>query len=231
MNRVGALLALGALAALVAASAFSSVVNNLVRLGVVAACLCFVAGLMILAKQSKAARVVVAGVSLALVVIVGAPVRTDAPTLQAQMAKEVLRYEGVAYVWGGESIHGIDCSGLPRSARRSAATTLAVSNLDPGLLRIAAIDWLVDVPAKGMLAGVGTERLAAADNARSLPKDVMVPGNLVATADGMHMMVVVDEGHLIEADPLPSKVIIAPVDDEKNPWMTTKVVALRFLPP
>jgi hypothetical protein len=76
----------------------------------------------------------------------------------------------------------------------------------------------------------GTERIAAADRAGLLPP-ALVPGNLVATADGSHVMVVLDATHLIEADPLPNKVIIASVDDLKNPWMTTKVVAVRFLPP
>lgn len=231
MTRIGSLLLGGSLAALVAASFFLAVVNNMVRLAVVAAVVFAVVGLALLAVQFKPLRVVVALVVVAFVIVVVAPIGADGPTLQQQMVKEIVRYDGVPYEWGGESLVGIDCSGLPRSARRSAAVTLALQKVDPGLLRFAALDWLVDVPARGFLEGRGTVRVAAADRAALLPPEALVPGNLIATADGSHVMVVLDATHLIEADPLPNKVIIAPIDDLKNPWMTTKVVAVRFLSP
>ncbi len=213
------------------AVASTAVVNGLARLGVVFGCALAAIGLLLLARKSAVGRVVFTGVAAAGLVVVVAPVHTSGQALQAQLVVEVHRYVGVPYMWGGESIHGIDCSGLPRAARRDAAIALAIRNIDPGLIRVAIVDWFVDVGASGLLAGRGTSRVAAANRADLLPRALLEPGDLICTADGTHVMVVVDDDSVIEADPLPDRVIVAPVADHRNPWMNTPVVAVRFLPP
>ena len=87
------------------------------------------------------------------------------------------------------------------------------------------------VTAKGFLAGRGTVKIAEATRADLLPKDLLRPGDLLCTADGTHVMVVLDEHSVIEADPVPNRVIVAPMSDLKNAWMKTRVVAVRLLPP
>jgi hypothetical protein len=106
-----------------------------------------------------------------------------------------------------------------------------VTNLDPALARAALLDWFFDVPAKGLLAGRGTTRVAEAARAGLLPRERLRPGDLVCTSDGTHVMMLLDDHHVIEADPLPGRVIVASMDDLANPWMTKPVVVVRFAAP
>lgn len=225
-----ALLIIAGVVAVVAARA-SVVVDGMTKLAVLFGLAMAVLGLGLLARRHRGARVVAAVVGVVGLIVALAPVRTDGDTLQAQMVDEVRRFEGVPYAWGGESPRGIDCSGLPRAARRAAAMHLAVTRFDPGLVRTAIVAWFVDVPAKGFLAGRGTVEIARAKRAELLPKALLRPGDLLCTADGTHVMVVLDENTVIEADPLPNRVIVAPMSDLKNPWMKTGIVAVRLTPP
>jgi hypothetical protein len=207
------------------------VVHGLIRLAALVGVGLVMLGVALLGWRHRAARGAAVGVVIVVLLVAISPVRTDGAVLQRQMVGEARRFEGVPYVWGGERRDGIDCSGLPRAARRAAALSLAMTAIDPGLVRVAIVDWFVDVPAKGLLAGKGTRQIAVAARADLLPRELLRPGDLICTADGTHVMVVLDEHHVIEADPLPDRVIVAPMNDLKNPWMTTPVVAVRFLDP
>lgn len=224
--RVAGLACVAGGAALIAALSFV-VVNNGVRALALGGVLALCAGVVVAATRVRALVVVVVAAVAAVVVACADDVDVDAAALDVALRDQALTFVDVPYVWGGEHDDGIDCSGLPRVARRRAALRFAWTHRDPALLRLAVVDWFVDVPAKGMLAGRGTVEVARARRTRDLPASARTPGTLIATADGQHMMVMVDATHVVEADPLPDRVVVLDVDDT-NPWLAKPVVALRY---
>jgi hypothetical protein len=205
--------------------------TNLIRLLVLAGCGLVAVGAGLFLQHRRGRRFAVAIVAVAVVAVLLSPIRTDARTLDAAMVKELGHFMNTPYVWGGESVDGIDCSGLPRAARRRAAVSLALGNADPGLLRVAAASWLVDTSASAMLDGNGTVVLARAATIASLAPDARQPGTLIATADGTHLMVMGDHRHVVEADPALGRVVVLDIEDRASPWTSRAVVALRFKAP
>jgi len=205
--------------------------TNLIRLLVLVGGGLVAVGAGMMVQRRPGQRFAVAVVAVAGVAVLLSPIRTNADTLDAAMVKELGDFVNTPYVWGGESVDGIDCSGLPRAARRRAALSLALRNADPGLLRVAASSWLFDRSAAAMLDGNGTTLLARGSNIAALPPAARQPGTLIATADGTHMMVMGDDRHVVEADPAMGRVVVLDIEDRASPWTSRAVVALRFEAP
>lgn len=205
--------------------------SNLIRLLVLVGCGLVAVGAGMMMQGRRGQRVAVAIVAVAGGAVLLSPIRTDAGTLNAAMVKELGHFVNTPYVWGGESVDGIDCSGLPRAARRRAALSLALGNADPGLLRLAFSSWLFDRSALAMLDGNGTEILARGSTIASLAPAARQPGTLIATADGTHMMVMGDDRHVVEADPALGRVVVLDIEDRTSPWTSRAVVAVRFEAP
>ena len=80
---------------------------------------------------------------------IGSLFEDEATTLELRKnyIQELKHYEGVRYVWGGENMLGMDCSGLPRKALRNALLKTAFTNGNGKYLRYAIKTWWLDASA------------------------------------------------------------------------------------
>jgi cell wall-associated NlpC family hydrolase len=70
--------------------------------------------------------------------------------LRTAYLRDLRRYEGTSYVWGGESPLGIDCSGLVRRGLIDTNIRLGVQRFSPLSLRRAASLWWHDCTAQAL---------------------------------------------------------------------------------
>ena len=131
-----------------------------------------------------------------------------------QMYIQRLRaFAGTAYVWGGESHVGIDCSGLARVALIEAIALEGLREGNPRLLGpLLWKFWWRDMSAKDMLTGKYDYTIALQGDF-----SLLSPGDLAVNDNGMHVMIYLGDGRWIEADPGIGKVIIdAPITASKR---------------
>ena len=158
---------------------------------------------------------------------IGSLFEDEATTLELRKnyIQELKHYEGVRYVWGGENMLGMDCSGLPRKALRNALLKTAFTNGNGKYLRYAIKTWWLDASAEALANGYqhyvttdGTEGTVSNASEHHLS-----PGDLAITEDGRHVMVFLEEDTWISADPLQGKVIIEKPSISHNTWFEAKV--------
>ncbi|OYV00247.1 MAG: hypothetical protein CFE26_24260, partial [Verrucomicrobiales bacterium VVV1] len=77
----------------------------------------------------------------------------DSVALRAGYVEGLRGFDGVGYIWGGESSRGIDCAGLPRRAFRDALFHQGVTGMNGDAFREWARQWWFDTRAKAMGAG------------------------------------------------------------------------------
>lgn len=77
----------------------------------------------------------------------------DFSAWQAPYVEALASYEGVPYLWGGESRFGVDCSGLVRKALEDALLRNGLRTANPFLLRAAIGLWWNDTTAAGIGKG------------------------------------------------------------------------------
>lgn len=150
-------------------------------------------------------RRVVYGTLVALALIALPLVRDaelDREHLRTLYVDNLRGYAGTPYVWGGEALTGIDCSGLPRSALINALVRHGYTRFNGRALRLAA--WMLwhDASAEELLAGyrgltVSEERVFLINDRRT---DVR-PGDLAITADGVHVLVFLSATEVIQSEP------------------------------
>lgn len=153
--------------------------------------------------------------------------------LQDRNIRELRRYLGVPYVWGGESSLGIDCSGLPRRALFQTLWKEGFQTLNPGLIRGAARLWWNDTSARALgeqHQGV-TKFLLTAPSLSELDPSRLQPGDLAITANGVHALAYLGDRQWIEADPGPGRVVILRADrpvSEAHEWLRVPVNIVRW---
>ena len=149
---------------------------------------------------------------------------TTAYGLRTIYVNELRRYEGTRYIWGGENILGIDCSGLPRKALRNALLKGAFIYGEKRCLRLAFQNWWLDASAAALANGYPyyVTRLEKEGTVSDICATDLSPGDLAITEDGVHVMVFLGEDRWISADPIQGKVIIES-SAANNPWFKEKV--------
>ena len=187
-------------------------------------------GALVLWWKRKAIRValLLAGVLPALAVCL--PGRAVDPDVLAADYSRCLRFfRGVRYVWGGEGMLGIDCSGLVRKGLVWGQLCHGLRTFNGGPIRDAITLWWHDSSAAALRDGYRgwTAELFRHDSVANADHSRLKAGDLAVTASGVHVMAYLGGSTWIEADPGARRVIevVLPTD---NPWFKTPVVFLRW---
>ena len=145
--------------------------------------------------------------------------------LRRRYVDELKFFEGTRYVWGGENLLGIDCSGLPRKALRNALLKAAVLNGNGRYLRLALENWWADASASALANGYKhyLTPLEIKGTVADAPEKKLSSGDLAITEDGVHVLVFLERDTWISADPSQGKVVIEHPSVSHNPWFNAKV--------
>ena len=201
----------------------------LLVIGVLALC----SGALILFWKFKPLRVALLLGFTAVTIFLILPGRDySRATLRSQYIASLKSYTGAPYVWGGESKHGIDCSGLVRRGLMDANFQLGLTSFNPHLVRAGLGMWWHDASAKAMMEEHrdATRVLFAARSLNELNYKKLFPGDFAVTSSGVHTLAYIGNQTWIEADPGPMRVIQVKVP-AKNAWffMSIKIVRWRQL--
>jgi hypothetical protein len=152
----------------------------------------------------------------------------DPDRLRTEYLKQLRDYEGIQYVWGGETRRGIDCSGLVRRALIDSYVHLGVTQTNPRALRTAIHLWWRDASAQALLDGYLnlTAPLADAASINEIHTPLQ-PGDLAVTTNGIHVLAYLEDQQWIEADPDPMSVLIVQTPSD-NVWFNTPVTLVRW---
>ncbi|TYQ15467.1 UNVERIFIED_CONTAM: Cell wall-associated hydrolases (invasion-associated proteins) [Acetivibrio alkalicellulosi] len=154
----------------------------------------------------------------------------DKEVIRNEYIESLKRYEGTVYLWGGESIFGIDCSGLVRRGVIDAYFKLGVRNLSPKYIRKALYLWVFDFSAEAMkeeYRGL-TVPIISIENLNGFDHSMLKEGDIMVTQNGIHTMAYIGNNEWIQADPAHRKVIIEKVPSENNNWYKEPAVILRW---
>lgn len=151
-------------------------------------------------------------------------------TLRARYLSAPTTFEGTRYIWGGEGRFGIDCSGLPRRALRTALVREALVTANPSLLRQALSQWWFDASARALSQGYRsfTQPLPVEGTLKKLVTSTLLPGDLAITHDGIHLIVYLGEDRWIQADPSHQKVVTLNAKTDTNLWFNIGVSLHRW---
>lgn len=185
-----------------------------------------------LASHARAIYPAIFGVALFITWLV---LGSRSPEIDMLRNTYILRlgsFNGVRYLWGGETNQGIDCSGLARAAFWQTLLTEGVREANPRLLCTTFWSfWWRDMSAKDMLDGKYgyTHRIGCADRLAGYNTSKLRRGDLAITRDGVHVMIYYGDGRWIEASPDDQRVVINPAPaNTKRGWFRVPVVFVRW---
>jgi hypothetical protein len=153
----------------------------------------------------------------------------DTDSLRSEYIRSLKSYEGTAYVWGGETKLGIDCSGLIRAGLIDAEIKEALRSQNFVLLRKAASLWWNDFSAKAMSDEYQgrTHKLGEFESINEIDYSLLQPGDLAVTGGTQHILAYTGDKTWIEADPKAMKVLSVKVPSEDG-WFIQKAILLRW---
>jgi NlpC/P60 family len=204
---------------------------SLERLATILLILVVWAGSFYLGWQRLPVRIGVLVITFSAILYLILPGRSvDARSLRAEYVHAMQGYIGTPYVWGGENHVGIDCSGLVREGLIQANFRAGITTLNPSLVRQGLAMWWFDLSALALRNGERgwTTRLFQADSINSIDPAQLLPGDLAATADGVHILAYIGDKKWIEADPGERKTIVVAIPARINYWFGVPVYILRW---
>jgi hypothetical protein len=162
-----------------------------------------------LAWRRRFLRLGLVCVLIAIVLLFCLPGRTwDWREIRGRYTDNLRSYEGAAYVWGGESRSGIDCSGLPRRAYRDALLAEGLRTFNPALTRLWLDQWWNDAGAKAMGEGANGRMVQLPTVDAHTSDQGLEPGDVAVVNRATHVVVYLGDGRWIEANPEMGKVIV-----------------------
>lgn len=180
--------------------------------------------------KTKWARAAFAVVGLAFGALFLGPGRPgDAAVLRAEYVRSLCKYEGVRYIWGGESCRGIDCSGLVRVGLIDADFNRGLLTLNPGLMREGLALWWFDCSADALKNAYrgDTRPLFSAPSLNALDYALLLPGDFAVSENGQHTLAYIGDKTWIEADPGPGRVIKVTVPSQ-DLYFTVPMQIMRW---
>lgn len=165
------------------------------------------------------------------VILAGWPGTYSVPAAELRPAylTALQRYQGVRYVWGGESSFGIDCSGLIRRGMIDALFRRSITHFEPAAFREACKLWWRDCSAHDLGQGAQgrTVAITSAPSLNALDAASIQPGDLAVTESGVHVLAHLGGGEWIQADAHPMKVIRVQ-SPSNDPWFDVPMKIVRW---
>jgi hypothetical protein len=189
--------------------------------------------LLVLVWKKKVWRIfviLIAAVFVAFLLLPGrGPINSE--RLRQRFVRQLERYDGVRYVYGGENSRGIDCSGLVRAAMVRSLADESFVSANPALLRAALNLWWRDTNAIQLGKGANGLTVPKGDG---LPLSMraaqnLQPGDLAVTTSGSHVLAYLGDSRWIEADPDIMRVHIVDLNTSQIAGQEVLLVAWLWL--
>ncbi|XOV72963.1 MAG: NlpC/P60 family protein [Verrucomicrobiota bacterium] len=165
-----------------------------------------------------------------LLILLCLPGRKVSPEeLEKDYTRSLRWFHGTRYVWGGENLVGIDCSGLVRKGLFWAQVRYGLRTFNGLPIREALELWWYDGSADALLHGYRdwTTRLFESKSINQTDHSLLQVGDVAITADGIHAFAYIGDETWIEADPDQHKVIVEKIPST-NSWFERPVVFVRW---
>ena len=188
------------------------------------------AGLVVWIRKKSVRLICLLAVLSVAAVVTFKPTRPKPPEqVRSDYVAALRNYEGVRYVWGGETKRGIDCSGIVRAAWVDSQLRLGAKSASATPIRNAFATWWFDASAKELGAGYGarTVELHQSKSIRSNQDRGISPGDFAIVAGGAHALAYLGNHEWIQADPGAQKVIIVSTTN-RNAWLDAPAVLMRW---
>lgn len=163
-------------------------------------------------------------------VLVALPGRTpNAAGLRSDYRHGLGLFSHTTYVWGGENVVGIDCSGFVREGLAYGELLNGVRTLNGATIRGGISLWWHDCSALALRDGYRglTQPIARVASLNSADTSLLRYGDLAVAADGSHVLVFVGDHTWMEADPNHGGVIKVTTPSGDH-WFAVPMVLLRW---